>query len=100
MLIIARRVGETIIIDDWLRVTVLKIEGQTIELGLEDRSNKISLQNISVSLYQKIQISEAASIVFTGKKGKQIHLGIETLPYSKVLREELDQENRDSSYEN
>ena len=97
MLILGRKVGQTIIIDNWLRITVLKIQEQAIELGLEDRFKKISLQNISVSFGQKVQIFEGVSILVWAKtkKGPQVALGIDTSPYTRVLREELVEESRE-----
>ena len=78
MLIIARKVGQSIIIGDGLRVTVLKIQGHAIELGLEDLFKKTSLQNISVSFDQKVQICEGVSILVWAKtkKGQQVALAL------------------------
>ncbi len=93
MLVITRRVGQTIIIGDLLRITLLKIRGKTIELGLEDRLREINFHNISVSLDHKIQICDGVSVWFLEKKGQQIHLGIDTSPDTKIMREELDKRN-------
>ncbi len=90
MLVITRRVGQTIVIGDVLRVTVLKIHRQTIELGLEDKFKSICFRNITVSLDHKVQIYEGVTIWFLEKKGQQIHLGIDTSPDMMILREELD----------
>jgi carbon storage regulator len=35
MLVLTRRIGETIVIDDDIRVTVLGIQGQQIRLGID-----------------------------------------------------------------
>jgi len=35
MLVLARKHGQTIVIDDRIKITVLKVKGRTVRLGIE-----------------------------------------------------------------
>ncbi len=89
MLILSRNVGESIIIGDNLRVTVLKIQGKTIDLGLEDLAHKRNFPNLSAKEDQRIQIGEGVSILVVEIRGKQVRLGINSPPDIAVLRGDL-----------
>jgi hypothetical protein len=42
MLILTRRVGETVMIGDWIAVTVLDVKGNQVRLGAEKKSTPVS----------------------------------------------------------
>jgi sRNA-binding carbon storage regulator CsrA len=88
-LIIARSVGESILIDGNLRVTLLKIQGETVEFGFEDMRNKINFPNLTTKEDQRVQIAKGVNILVVKIRGKQIRLGIDIPPDIKVLRGEL-----------
>jgi carbon storage regulator len=52
MLVLTRKVGETLVIDKDIRVTVLSVKGNTIRLGIE-APKEISIQREELRLKQK-----------------------------------------------
>jgi carbon storage regulator CsrA len=95
LLILSRKVGQSIIIGDGLRITLLKIHGQTIRLGFKGLANKKHFQNISARVNQKIQIGNSLSILVAAISGQQVRLGIDIPPDIKVMREELDKRHQE-----
>lgn len=57
MLILTRRVGETINIGDDIKVTVLAVNGNQVKIGI-DAPSKIAVHREEI--YQRIQSQEAA----------------------------------------
>jgi carbon storage regulator CsrA len=89
LLIINRTPGQTIMIGDNLRITLLDIQGKQIQLGLEDLANKTIFPTISAEFNQKIQMGNGGSILVVQVRGKQVKLGIDFPPNILVLRGEL-----------
>lgn len=52
MLILARRTGETIVIDDTIRVSVVEIKGEQIKLGIDAPS---SVKVYRLEVYEAIR---------------------------------------------
>ena len=94
MLIITRTAGESIIIGENLRITLLKIQDKTIELGLEDLVNMNKFNNLSAVENQKVQIGKGVSILVVKVRGKQVRLGIDFPPDIEVLRGELHEKGK------
>lgn len=57
MLILTRRVGETIVINDDIRVTILGIKGGQVRLGVEAPSNVAVHRE---EIHQRIKAEKAA----------------------------------------
>lgn len=52
MLVLARKAGQTLVIDENIRVTVLSVKGKTIRLGIE-APKEISVQREELRTRQK-----------------------------------------------
>jgi carbon storage regulator len=83
MLILSRKVGETVVIDGQIRVKVIRVEGDVVKIGIE-APDEISIHRQEV--YDEIQSSNKEAL--TGgrstlprlpKKGKKQNLEPEVL---------------------
>ena len=59
MLVLSRRMGETLVIADNIRLTVLGVSGGQVRLGIE-APREISVHREEI--YQKIQLEQAESV--------------------------------------
>ena len=83
MLILTRKSGETIVIGEDIKVTVLGIQGRQVKIGItapnkvsvyrEEIFRKIQEENVRASMSLKEDLQELAKIIKAskGKKGKK-----------------------------
>ena len=69
MLVLTRKLGESIAIDDHIKIRVVQIKGKQVRLGIEaPRDTKIHREEVYVS----IQDQNKASTETTADKAKQV----------------------------
>ncbi len=89
MLIINRNIGESLIIGDNLRITVLNIQGKRIQLGLEDLGDKLILPVSTLKLDERLKVEKDLTIMVVQVRGKQVKMGIDSPQDIQILRGEL-----------
>jgi carbon storage regulator len=69
MLILTRRLGESIIIEDNIKITVVDINKQQIKLGIDAPKNiTINREEIALKIKEENQLSSASVITDVAKK--------------------------------
>lgn len=68
MLILTRRIGETLIVGDEVRVTVLGVKGSQVRIGV-DAPKEISVHREEI--YDRIQQEKSGSPVAQDKEGNE-----------------------------
>ncbi|MEK6765810.1 MAG: carbon storage regulator CsrA [Planctomycetota bacterium] len=69
MLILTRRLGESIIIDNNIKITVVDINKQQIKLGIDAPKNiTINREEIAMKIKEENQLSSASVIIDVAKK--------------------------------
>ncbi len=81
--------GESLIIADNLRISILNIQGKRIQLGLEDLENKAILPVSTLKLDERLKIRNDLSIMVVQVRGKQVKIGIDSPGDIQILRGEL-----------
>lgn len=81
MLILTRKIGETIAIGEEIKITVLGIQGKQVKLGItapekvsvyrEEIFKKIQAENVKASMSLKEDLQELARIIKANKSKKQ-----------------------------
>lgn len=69
MLILTRKLGESIIIEDNIKITVVDINKQQIKLGIDAPKNiTINREEIAMKIKEENQLSSASVIIDVAKK--------------------------------
>jgi len=81
VLILTRKIGETIAIGEEIKITVLGIQGKQVKLGItapekvsvyrEEIFKKIQAENVKASMSLKEDLQELARIIKANKSKKQ-----------------------------
>jgi carbon storage regulator CsrA len=89
LLIINRNIGESLIIGDNLRITVLDIQGKRIQVRLEDLEDKLILPVSTLKLDKRLRVGKDLTIMVVQVRGKQVKIGIDSPGDIQILRGEL-----------
>ena len=69
MLILTRRLGESIIIENNIKITVVDINKQQIKLGIDAPKNiTVNREEIAMKIKEENQLSSASVIIDVAKK--------------------------------
>jgi len=69
MLILTRKLGESIIIEDNIKITVVDINKQQIKLGIDAPKNvTVNREEIAMKIKEENQLSSASVIIDVAKK--------------------------------
>jgi sRNA-binding carbon storage regulator CsrA len=96
LLIISRKIGESLIIGDNLRITVLNIQEKCIQLGLGPLEDKSMLSVSTLNLDERLKVGKDLTIMAVQIRGKQAKIGINSQRDIQILRGELYKKNRDA----
>ena len=89
MLIISRKIAESLIIGDNLRITVMNIQGKCIQLKLGLLDDKLGLPVFTLKLDERLKVGKDLTIMLVQIRGKQAKIGIDFHSDIQILREEL-----------
>jgi carbon storage regulator len=89
LLIISRNIGESLIIGNNLRITVMDIQSKCVQLGLEGLGDKIILPVSIIKLDERLKVENDLTIIVVQIRGKQVKIGIDSPRDIQILREEL-----------
>ena len=71
MLVLTRKIGESLAINDNIRITVLEVKGKTVRLGIEAPNDvKIYRQEILVNILKENQQAAAAGTFDPSQVGR------------------------------
>lgn len=87
MLVLSRRVGESVVIGDELIVTITFIGSEAVELTLTGRDNSF-LKSSVLGLNDRLLINDEIQVVLIRLQRERARLGIETPPGTSVARRE------------
>jgi carbon storage regulator len=96
LLIINRKIGESLIIGDNLRITVLDIQGKCIQLRLGFVEDKLILPVSTLKLDERLKVGKDLTISVVQIRGKQAKIGIDSHRDIQILRGELYDKDRDA----
>ena len=62
MLVLTRKIGETIAIDDHIKITVVQIKGKQVRLGIEaPKETKIHREEVYMAIQEQNKVSSTTS---------------------------------------
>jgi carbon storage regulator len=89
LLIVTRNLGESLVIGDNLRITVLDIQGKRIQLRLVNLKDKLILPVSTLKLDERLKVGNDLTIMVVQIRGQQVKMGIDSPRDIKILRGEL-----------
>jgi carbon storage regulator len=96
LLIINRKLSESLVIGDNLLITVLDIQGTRIQLRLGLLEEKSILSVCTIKLDERLKVGNDLTITVVQIRGKQAKIGIDSHRDIQILRGELYNKDRDA----